>query len=98
MTRLFSNPEGKLVRFRNRWLRLALALALIFATPAFAQSQTPDAQGVAATDGPGGAGDAGKRGGFTGLPGGAEGIRTDGHRGRSEISSYASLRQSMRAQ
>ena len=27
--------------------------------------------------------------------GGAEGIRTDGHRGRSEISSYSSLRQSM---
>ena len=29
--------------------------------------------------------------------GGAEGIRTDGHRGRGEISSYSSLRQSMRA-
>jgi hypothetical protein len=28
-----------------------------------------------------------------GLPGGAEGIRTDGHRGRGEISSYSSLRQ-----
>ena len=26
-----------------------------------------------------------------GLPGGAEGIRTDGHRGRSEISSYSRL-------
>jgi hypothetical protein len=32
-----------------------------------------------------------------GLLGGAEGIRTDGHRGRGEISSYSSLRQSMRA-
>jgi hypothetical protein len=32
-----------------------------------------------------------------GLPGGAEGIRTDGHRERSEISSYSSLRQSIRA-
>jgi hypothetical protein len=30
------------------------------------------------------------------IRGGAEGIRTDGHRGRSEISSYSSLRQSMR--
>ncbi len=43
------------MRFRNRGLRVALALALILATPAFAQSQTPDEQGVAATDGPGGA-------------------------------------------
>ena len=41
--------------FRDRGLRVALALALILATPAFAQSQTPDEQGVAATDGPGGA-------------------------------------------
>jgi hypothetical protein len=32
-----------------------------------------------------------------GLPRGAKGIRTDGHRGRSEISSYSSLRQSMLA-
>jgi hypothetical protein len=30
------------------------------------------------------------------LPGGAEGIRTDGHRGRSEIDSYSYLRQSRR--
>jgi hypothetical protein len=30
--------------------------------------------------------------GTRGLPGGAEGIRTDGHRGRSEISSYSSFR------
>jgi len=36
-------------------LSVALALALIFATPTLAQSQTPDAQGAAATDGPGGA-------------------------------------------
>jgi glucoamylase len=55
MTSLSSNPEGKLVRFRSRGLRFALALALIFATPALAQSQTPDAQDAAATDGPGGA-------------------------------------------
>jgi hypothetical protein len=32
-----------------------------------------------------------------GLRGGAEGIRTDVHRGLSEIASYSSLRQSMRA-
>jgi hypothetical protein len=32
-----------------------------------------------------------------GLPGGAEGIRTDGHRGHREIASYFSLRQSVRA-
>ena len=35
--------------------------------------------------------------GLRGLPGGAEGIRTDGHRGRSEISSYSSLRRSRRS-
>jgi hypothetical protein len=39
----------------------------------------------------------GTQGGSRRLPGGAEGIRTDGHRGRGEISSYSSLRQSMRA-
>jgi glucoamylase len=43
------------VRFRTRGLRVALTLALIFETPAFAQSQTPDPQGAAATGGPGGA-------------------------------------------
>ena len=32
-----------------------------------------------------------------GLPGEAEGIRTDGHRGHSEISSYSSVRPSMRS-
>jgi glucoamylase len=55
MKRRSSNPERKLVHFRNRGLRIALALALTFATPALAQSQTPDAQGATATDGPGGA-------------------------------------------
>jgi glucoamylase len=55
MTRPSGNSEGKLVRSRNCRLRVALALALILATPAFAHSQTPDAQGLAATDGPGGA-------------------------------------------
>jgi glucoamylase len=43
------------MRFRNRGLRVALALAFIFVTPALARSQTPDAPGTAATDGPGGA-------------------------------------------
>jgi hypothetical protein len=38
----------------------------------------------------------GTRAGLRGLPGGAEGIRTDGHRGRWKISSYSSLRESMR--
>src|SRR5258707_15325700 len=55
MTRPSGNSEGKLVRSRICRLRVALALALILATPAFAHSQTPDAQGLAATDGPGGA-------------------------------------------
>jgi hypothetical protein len=32
-----------------------------------------------------------------GLPGGAEGIRTDDHRGHSEMSSYSSVRPSMRS-
>jgi hypothetical protein len=35
-------------------LSVAFGLALIFATPALVQAQTPDAQGVAANDGPGG--------------------------------------------
>jgi hypothetical protein len=39
----------------------------------------------------------GTRGYLRGLPDGAEGIRTDGHRGRGEISSYSSLT-SQRAQ
>ena len=43
------------MRCRDRGLRVALGLSLIFATPAMVQSQTPDAQGVAASDGPGGA-------------------------------------------
>jgi hypothetical protein len=34
----------------------------------------------------------GTQGGSPGLLGGAEGIRTDGHRGRGEISSYLCLR------
>ena len=36
-------------------LSVALGLALTFATPALVQSQTPDAQRAAASDGPGGA-------------------------------------------
>jgi glucoamylase len=36
-------------------LSVALGLALIFATPALVQAQTPDAQSGAANDGPGGA-------------------------------------------
>ena len=36
-------------------LSVALGLALIFATPALVQAQTPDAQSAAADDGPGGA-------------------------------------------
>ena len=36
-------------------LSVALGLALIFATPALVQVQTPDAQSAAANDGPGGA-------------------------------------------
>jgi glucoamylase len=36
-------------------LSVALGLALIFATPALVQAQTPDAQSAAANDGPGGA-------------------------------------------
>ena len=36
-------------------LSVALGLALIFATPALVQSQTPDAHSAVASDGPGGA-------------------------------------------
>jgi glucoamylase len=55
MTGLSSNPEGKRVRSRNRGLRIALALALVFATSALVQSQTSCAQSATAADGPGGA-------------------------------------------
>src|ERR1700720_669229 len=43
------------MRCRDRGLRVALGLSLIFATPALVQSQTPDGQTAAASDGPGGA-------------------------------------------
>ena len=43
------------MRCRDRGLRVALSLSLTFATPALVQSQTPDAQVAAASDGPGGA-------------------------------------------
>ena len=43
------------MRCRDRGLRVALGLSLTFATPALVQSQTPDAQSAAASDGPGGA-------------------------------------------
>src|SRR3984885_6118189 len=43
------------MRSRDRGLCVALGLSLTFATPALVQSQTPDAQGAAASDGPGGA-------------------------------------------
>ena len=43
------------MRCRDCGLRVALGLALIFATPALVQSQTPDAHSAAASDGPGGA-------------------------------------------
>ena len=43
------------MRCRDRGLRVALGLSLTFTTPAMVQSQTLDAQGVAASDGPGGA-------------------------------------------
>src|ERR1700685_2103951 len=43
------------MRCRDRGLRVALGLSLTFTTPALVQSQTLDAQEVAASDGPGGA-------------------------------------------
>ena len=43
------------MRCRDRGLRVALGLSLTLATPALVQSQTPDAHGVVASDGPGGA-------------------------------------------
>src|SRR6202051_5108363 len=55
MTRRLSYPKGKLMRCRDRGLRVALGLSLTFATPALVQSQTSDSHGVAASDGPGGA-------------------------------------------
>jgi glucoamylase len=52
VTRRSSNPKGKLMRCRDRGLRVALGLSLTFATPALVQSQT---QSAVASDGPGGA-------------------------------------------
>jgi glucoamylase len=43
------------MRCRDRGLRVALGLSLTFPTPAFVQSQTPDAHSAVASDGPGGA-------------------------------------------